>query len=423
MSAAANQNKAPPLREETRKRCVVVQLDEEGAQRLAPISLEHFHFLYDVQKINFTIYVNIEGWLIEFIRPNEFSRELLDEIWTACMKPKVDFHVCLKKDERHKFDALIQQVRAKKISRLMAYVPHMDKKTLDLYNNLSASSQLVVHGGIDEDVVARARASASLLVSSVIDSQATLYTLSKMITCDPTLYDHSASVAMLCAVVAQQMPGQTFSEKELTLIAECGLFHDAGKTCVPTEILNKPGRLTPEEFEQMKKHTLYGRDSLSASKEAGAPIDSLIIRVAYEHHEKFNGRGYPEARNGRLETDSERGIHLYSRVCMIADVYSALLMKRVYKESLEPGDALKIMINDNGDYDPDLFKPFVGLVVSSIKKYQNMPAPEQVLNYNKSSKGSIIQVGESQSVSEALRSKSSSSPLPGSSTSREKKGA
>ncbi|MFZ9519815.1 MAG: HD-GYP domain-containing protein [Silvanigrellaceae bacterium] len=397
--------KPPPIREETRNRCVIVPFNDALSQRLAPVSLEHFHFLNEVQKIDFSIFVVVENWLIEFIKPKEFSKELLDEIWFACLKPKGAFRVCLWKQDKPKFDAVINQVRSKKLSRLMAYVPHMDKKTLDLYNNLSASSQLVVNGGIDEDVVARVRASASALVSSVIDSQAALFTLSKMISCDPTLYDHSASVAMLCAIIAQEMVDKPMSEKEVMLVAECGLFHDAGKTCVPTEILNKPGKLTPEEFDQIKKHTLYGRDELIKSKEGGAPIDDQIIRVAYEHHEKFNGRGYPEGRAGRLESDEQKGIHLYSRICMIADVYSALLMKRVYKEAFEPGQALKIMIESNEDYDPLVFKPFVGMVVESVKKYQNMPPPESTLNYSGDVKGKVIQLDGSKSLADTLKAK------------------
>lgn len=392
----------PPIREETRKRCVVVPLNDGLTQRLSPLSLEHFHFLYDVQKVEFSIFVVVENWLVEFIKPKEFSKEMLDEIWAACLKPKGAFRVCLWKQDRPKFDFVIQQVRSKKLARLMSQAPHLDKKTLDLYDNLSASSQMVVKGGIDEDVVSRVRASASLLVSSVIDSQASLYTLSKMISCDPTLYDHSASVAMLCAIISQEMVDRPMTEKEQMCVAECGLFHDAGKTCVPSEILNKPAKLTPEEFDQIKKHTLFGRDELTKSKLSGASIDEMAIRVAYEHHEKFNGRGYPEGRAGRLESDAEKGIHLYSRICMIADVYSALLMKRVYKEAFEPGQALKIMIESSDDYDPVIFKPFVGMVVDSVKKFQNAPPPEHTLTYKTGQGGRVIQLDGSKTLAQTL---------------------
>jgi hypothetical protein len=88
---------------------------------------------------------------------------------------------------------------------------------------------------------------------------------------------------------------------------------------------------------------------------------------------------------------------------MIADVYSALLMKRVYKEAFEPGQALKIMIESNDDYDPLLFKPFVGLVVDSVKQFQNKPATPNVLAYEKESKGKIIQVAPGKTAADSLR--------------------
>lgn len=386
--------KPPPLREETRNRCVVVPLTSELSQKLVNVSLEHFHFLFDVVKIDFSIFVIVEGWLVEFVKPKEFSKTLLDEIWLACLKPKGAFRVCIWKEDRPKFEAVINQVRSKKLTRLAAYVPHMDRMTLDVYNNLCSSSQLVVKGGVDEDVVARVRASATHIVSTVLDSQSAVYTLSKMISCDPTLYDHSATVAMFCGILAQNMIERPMSESEVVLVTECGLFHDAGKACVPMEILNKPGKLTPAEFDEIKKHTTLGRDELLDAVKRGAPIPDEVIRVAYEHHEKFTGRGYPEGRKGRLESDPDQGIHLYSRICMIADVYSALLMKRVYKEAFEPGQALKIMIESNEDYDPVVFKPFVATVVGSVKKFANAAnEPANVLSYDKNAKsGKIIQV-------------------------------
>ena len=88
---------------------------------------------------------------------------------------------------------------------------------------------------------------------------------------------------------------------------------------------------------------------------------------------------------------------------MIADVYSALLMKRVYKEAFEPGQALKIMIESNDDYDPVIFKPFVGMVVDSVKKFQNLAAPVTTLSYEKETKGKIIQVEPGRSAAESLR--------------------
>jgi hypothetical protein len=118
----------------------------------------------------------------------------------------------------------------------------------------------------------------------------------------------------------------------------------------------------------------YFKESLEwieTDRLAGAQIEPECVRVAGEHHEKFAGTGYPRKRAGRLEEDAENGIHLYSRIVTIADIYSALLMKRVYKDAYEPQDAIKTMAETAAnDYDPELFHNFLKTVVNSLNTYQ-----------------------------------------------------
>jgi HD-GYP domain-containing protein (c-di-GMP phosphodiesterase class II) len=94
--------------------------------------------------------------------------------------------------------------------------------------------------------------------------------------------------------------------------------------------------------------------------------------VALEHHERFTGRGYPAGKRGRWEEDPELGIHVYSRIISIADAYSALLMKRVYKPALPAEKALELMERSApDDFDPDIFKPFadgVRVSLATLKK-------------------------------------------------------
>jgi len=200
-----------------------------------------------------------------------------------------------------------------------------------------------------------------------------------MITCDPTLYDHSATVTMISAVISTKLLPKKFSKKEAEVVAQSAMFHDVGKTCVPSEILNKPGKLTPEEFEIMKKHTTLGHQELKQLIAGGAPIDEIVARVALEHHEKWDGRGYPSGRKGAWELDSKNGIHIVTRIVTIADIYSALLMKRVYKPAFEPQDALKIMASESKGFDPDIFMAFLKCVVRSLNAEQKNQASGRIL--------------------------------------------
>ncbi len=133
-------------------------------------------------------------------------------------------------------------------------------------------------------------------------------------------------------------------------------LHDIGKVGVPDRILLKPGRLTPEEFEEMKKHTVYGKDTITAAeKELTAPELFLEIArdIAYSHHEKWDGSGYPEGISGT-------NIPIPARLMALADVYDALINKRVYKNAIPHQEAMDIILAGRGaHFDPNVVDAFV----------------------------------------------------------------
>lgn len=367
------------FKDATLKRCQVLNLDERLTARFTPISLEFFHFLYLAKKIDFSIWFRAGDLAVEYIKPEEFSKQLIDEIWEAMQKPHEGLEVLVQKSDRRRFDHLIESIRAQKLAELVKKLPYLDTKTIDLYANLSTASQMIVSGGIDQNVAEIVKASAAFLVSNMIDSDAAIATLSRMITCDPTLYDHSASVAMIAAVLGQRVVKKSLSLREAELLSQSALYHDVGKTCVPSNVLNKPGKLTDEEFRVMKQHAELGYLEIRQLMREGLDIDLIVARVALEHHEKWNGRGYPHGKKGALENDQENGIHLFSRIVTIADIYSALLMKRVYKPAFEPQDAIKIMADERDGFDPEIFLPFLKAVINSLNAEAKAKAKPRIL--------------------------------------------
>lgn len=146
------------------------------------------------------------------------------------------------------------------------------------------------------------------------------------------------------------------SERVITMIYKSAPLHDIGKVGVPDRVLLKPGRLTPEEFEEMKKHTIYGRDTiLAAEKDLAAPELFLEIAcdIAYMHHEKWDGSGYPTGATGDK-------IPLAARMMAIADVYDALISKRVYKDPMTHEKASSIISEGRGThFDPEIVDTFL----------------------------------------------------------------
>ncbi len=131
--------------------------------------------------------------------------------------------------------------------------------------------------------------------------------------------------------------------------------HDIGKVGVSDTIMLKPGKLTPEEFELMKAHTIYGRDSLrKAERKLGSNSFLHIAQeIAGSHHEKWDGSGYPQGLSGE-------DIPLSARIMAIADVYDALISKRVYKASIPHDKAVEIIVEGRGThFDPILVDKFL----------------------------------------------------------------
>lgn len=134
-------------------------------------------------------------------------------------------------------------------------------------------------------------------------------------------------------------------------------LHDVGKVSMPDSILLKPGRLTPEEFEQMKKHTIHGRDALEAAerKLGGNSFLQLAREIAYCHHERWDGKGYPQGLKGEQ-------IPLSARLMSVADVYDALTSKRVYKPALPHDEVVSIVLSGNGtQFDPNVVEAFAAV--------------------------------------------------------------
>jgi response regulator RpfG family c-di-GMP phosphodiesterase len=138
-------------------------------------------------------------------------------------------------------------------------------------------------------------------------------------------------------------------------IYHSSILHDIGKVGIPDAILLKPGKLTPEEFELMKTHSTLGGDVLTVidAGNEGQTFLTLAKEIAYYHHERWNGTGYPKGLSGE-------NIPLSARIVALPDVYDALTSKRVYKKIISHEKARAIIIDEKGKhFDPDIVDSFL----------------------------------------------------------------
>ncbi len=148
------------------------------------------------------------------------------------------------------------------------------------------------------------------------------------------------------------------SEETIETLCKSAPLHDIGKVGIPDSILLKPDKLTPEEFEVMKTHTRIGRDSIAAAQETlgdHSEFLALAREIAYGHHEKWDGTGYPEGLKGEQ-------IPVSARLMAVADVYDALISERVYKKALSHDEAVKVIREGRGNhFDPTVVDAFLEL--------------------------------------------------------------
>jgi HD-GYP domain-containing protein (c-di-GMP phosphodiesterase class II) len=182
------------------------------------------------------------------------------------------------------------------------------------------------------------------LAEEVTHAPQVMFCLGKVRSWDEYTYVHSLNVALLGGFLASRLcPDQPE-------LAEClsmgGILHDLGKALVPQAVLNKPGRLTDEEFEIMKKHSTYGEDLAIAN----GIVDIRILSVIRGHHERYGSNGYPDG-------FSKDQIRLEARIAAVADVFDALTAKRVYKEPMDSREAVSLMVDNMGEhFDPQVVR-------------------------------------------------------------------
>ncbi len=184
------------------------------------------------------------------------------------------------------------------------------------------------------------------LIDSVFRNETACATLFKLRWFDEYTYTHSINVSILAIILGRHMD---MDRPTLQKLGIAGLYHDVGKARVPEAILNKPGKLTEQEFQVMKGHPLEGYRIME-----GQPgLDPEVSRAVLEHHERIDGTGYPRGL-------AKGKIGRFSRIISVVDVYDALTSRRVYKDPIPPAKALGMMYQwRDRDFTPQAIENFI----------------------------------------------------------------
>lgn len=177
------------------------------------------------------------------------------------------------------------------------------------------------------------RKSVEMIVNQIKKNKQVLLSLTQIKSIDEYTFTHSINVAILSIAVAKELG---FRQQDLVNLGCGAILHDIGKTCIPDEILNKPDKLTDEEFCIMMEHAQIGFEILKTA-EIGAEVIWVIAR---DHHERLDGSGYP---CGRRDKD----ISMETKLVSITDIYDAVTTERVYRKKMSPDDGIEILFADS----------------------------------------------------------------------------
>ena len=183
------------------------------------------------------------------------------------------------------------------------------------------------------------------IANSVQRNPGALISLARLKTADDYTFMHSVAVCALMIALARQLG---LDEQQTRDAGMADLLHDLGKAMIPLEILNKPGKLSDEEFALVKTHPAEGHKLLLD----GQGISAVTKDVCLHHHEKIDGSGYPKGLTGET-------LSLFAKMGAVCDVYDAITSNRPYKAGWDPAESIKRMAEWQGHFDPVVFQAFV----------------------------------------------------------------
>lgn len=223
---------------------------------------------------------------------------------------------------------MVQRIREEQCRG--AYIYDKLSKGINPKNQLPTDVQLKTMCALKDMDIDRCAYLSGEILDSLKHSDNISMNINSLAAYDGPTYMHSLNVAMYAGTFGL-LYGMEY-ERVSKLIA-AALLHDIGKTKVPEDILNKPGRLSEEEFAEIKKHPQYGYNMLKDM----VNISPLVRVPILEHHENYDGSGYPR---GLVDKET----HIFSKIIHICDVYDAMLSKRCYKDAINPWEVIDFII-------------------------------------------------------------------------------
>lgn len=230
------------------------------------------------------------------------------------------------KSDKEKNEEILAPVMAETHDKSVAVV----EKYITTYDQNLFTQQILE--GLVGDLLEQVEMDADLLLN-----------LTHMKSYDNYLFSHAVNVSIISIIIGEQLG---YSKVELGQLGVAALLHDIGMLRISVKTWRNNGTLTPSEYQEVRKHPFYGAEYLSTK------VAEDIRAVAAQHHERYDGSGYPRGLKGS-------NINYKARIVALADVYDALISERPYRDRLNPQEAIRLIVSDQASFDPQLLKVFL----------------------------------------------------------------
>lgn len=243
-----------------------------------------------------------------------------------------------------------QLIESKQKEMIVRY--HLEEKSYGIAESVKEQAkqgvEYLFNSGGNEESVYVAKEISNLLTDDILSSNELNININKLKISDEYTFKHSIDVAVMSSMIGKAM---NLDEQKIHEITTAGILHDIGKIDISTEILNKPGKLTEEEFQKIKAHPYNGYNRLKDNKDISEDVRIGIL----QHHERYFGGGYPLGISGDK-------IGVIGRILTIADIYDALVTERPYKMAHSPIVAYEMLLAMFNNFEPNTLRVFNNII-------------------------------------------------------------
>ena len=293
--------------------------------------------------------------LYEFLTPTTFNEANYQKMMTLVSR-HVSFRLYIKIEDNLDFLRYVEECRSTTGQDKSLQQSIIENKMIDVRRQTQQVFDSIIDMRISDKIIQKSTQVVQDIVSSLLDNEAVITLLMKMINMDGSYLNHAISVSMVSTALGKHMELSNLSISTLSLAA---LFHDIGHFKLPSRVLHSKD-MSGDELEQFKTHTNQGQEILDELNYNGFKIPTEVEIVALQHHEKFNGCGYPNRKKGRQEENGLDGIHIYSRIVAIADAYCELVERSPNK--IPSPEIFARLLKQDGSFDPAILSRFKDLV-------------------------------------------------------------